>query len=107
MRCLTVIELGVIATLLLPLASEAKRVSYIKVAPCIKQQLSRYNYTGQEKEQELKEKNEILNYRARVYDSRLRKFLSPDKAQEQHGAYTYVASNPISYVDPEGEWNLF
>ncbi len=72
------------------------------IAPDTRQQFSRYGYTNQEKELGLKCKKEIYNYRAREYDPTLRKFLSPDKAKQQYGAYTYVANNPVSFVDRDG-----
>ena len=80
-----------------PIALQAKHLSYKKATLNVKQQLSRYGYTGQEKE------GKLYNYRARMYDSKLRRFLSPDKAKQQHGAYTYVANNPVSLVDRNGK----
>ncbi len=35
---------------------------------------------------------------------KLRKFLSPDKAKQQYGTYTYVANNPVSFADRDGNW---
>ncbi len=87
---------------------QAKRMSYTSVAPSTKPQLSRYGYTGQEKELELKSKKEVYNYRARVFDASLKRFLSPDKAKQQYAAYTYVANNPVNFVDADGlKWYDF
>ncbi len=93
------------ATLMLslPVGLQAKRMSYKIVAASTKQQLFRYSYTGQEHELGVKSKKEIFNYRARIYDAKLRRFLSADQAQEQWGAYSYVANNPLSFVDETGE----
>ena len=89
--------------LVLPVLVQAKRMTYKKVAPIIKQQLCRYGYTGQEREQELKEGEGIYNYRAREYNPQLRRFLSPDKGKQQHATYAYVGNNPVSCVDPDGK----
>ncbi len=82
-------------------------MTYANAALCTKLQLSRCGCAGQEKEQELKYRKEIYNYRARIYDAKLRKFLSPDKAKQQVGTYTYVANNPVSLVDRDGEKLVF
>ncbi len=104
MKCSTLTTTITIAMLVVfPVLLQAKRMMYQTVTPSIKQQLSRYEYTGQEKELKLTTKKEILNYRARVYDAKLRGFLSADQAKEQWGAYTYVANNPVSLTDATGQ----
>ena len=102
MKPFTLIKLCLLPMLLFPLALAAKRISYTNIAFCVKQQLSRYSYTGQEKEQELKNRKEVYNYRARIYDAKLRKFLLPDKVKEQYVAYAYALNNPISLKDETG-----
>ena len=92
----------VIVLLLFPAFAHSKRIVYKTVTSSAKQQLSCYGYTNQEKESELGGKATLLNYRARMYDCKLRKFLSPDKAKQQYGAYTYVANNPLNFVDKDG-----
>ncbi len=87
-----------------PVALKAKRIAYKKVAVNVKPQLCRYNYTGQEQEGELKNKKGIYNYRARVYDAKLRRFLSFDKAKQMYGAYNFCLGNPINYKDKNGQW---
>ncbi len=82
---------------------QASHLNYKAVEPTVKQQLSRYTYTRQEKELELKTKEEIYNYRARLYGPKLKRFFSPDKVKQQYGAYTYVAGNPVSFIDPDGK----
>ncbi len=69
---------------------------YKAVALSTKQQLLRYGYIGQEKD------GKLYNYRARMYDSKLRRFLSADKAKQQWGAYAYVDDNPVSFIDRDG-----
>ena len=86
---------------------QAKRMTYKKVSSVIQQQLFCCGYTGQEKEFELTNKKEMYNYRARMYSPQLGKFLSPDKAKQQYGAYTFCGNNPVSIVDRDGnilEW---
>ncbi len=95
---------SILVLLLSPILLQAKRLSCKVIVSSIQYQLFRYGYTGQEKELELKGKKEIYNYRAREYDFKLKRFLSPDKAKQQYGAYTYVANNPVSFVDRTGNW---
>ncbi len=93
---------SILLTLLnIPITLQARRMSYKKVTTSAEQP---YDYTGQEKERELKNKKVIYNYRARTYDPKLKRFFSPDKAKQQWGTYTYVASNPVSLVDATGQW---
>ncbi len=88
-----------------PIVLQAKRMVYKKeVAPSSRLQLSRYGYTGQEKEWELKSKKEVYNYRARMYDPTLRRFLSFDKANQ--GAYNFCLGNPVGYKDENGQWAI-
>ena len=87
----------------LPVALKAKRMVYTKGASCIKQQLSRFSYTGQEKEQEQKGKMGVLHYRARLYDPTLRRFLSLDFVKRDFARYAYVGNDPINFVDPDGK----
>lgn len=61
---------------------------------------ARYLYTGQEYEPELA----VYNYRARVYDPALGRFLAPDPMGQQNSAYAYVGNNPIMNLDPDGQW---
>ncbi|HAS44891.1 MAG TPA: hypothetical protein DCS93_30705 [Microscillaceae bacterium] len=62
---------------------------------------ARYLYTGQEYEPELA----VYNYRARVYDPALGRFLAPDPLGQQNSAYAYVGNNPVSNIDPMGMWS--
>ncbi len=59
-----------------------------------------YRYTGQEYDEEVG----LYNYRARMYDPVVGRFLTPDPLRQQHSAYAYVGNNPISFTDPTGAW---
>ena len=58
-----------------------------------------YTFTGQEEDAE----SGLMNYRARLYDPALGRFLGVDPAGEFPSAYLYAGNNPISMVDPTGE----
>lgn len=59
----------------------------------------RYLYTGQEYDGELA----IYNYRARMYESELGRFFTPDPKHQFPSPYVYVNNNPLNFVDPTGE----
>ncbi len=103
MKSSILIRFNIVMLLLFPLLLQAKQMSYKAVGSHIRQQISCYGYTGQEKESELKNKKEVYNYRARIYAPTLKRFLSADPLTEQFGAYTYVSDNPISYIDLTGK----
>ncbi len=81
-----------------PVTLQAKHLSYKKATSNIRLQLSRYDYIGQEKE------GKLYNYRARMYDPKLRRFLSPDLAQQQVSGYAFCENNPLLYIDKDGRW---
>ncbi|HTK07867.1 MAG TPA: RHS repeat-associated core domain-containing protein, partial [Ktedonobacteraceae bacterium] len=62
----------------------------------------RYLYTGQEYDEEIG----LYNYRARLYDSDLGRFLTPDPKRQFPSPYVYVNNNPLSFTDPTGEMFL-
>jgi RHS repeat-associated protein len=62
----------------------------------------RYLYTGQEFDWE----TGLYNYRARLYDSDLARFYSPDPANEFFSPYVFVGNNPINRVDRSGMISL-
>ena len=67
------------------------RLSYKAVASNIRKEVSeQHGYTGQ-----AKELNGMYNYRARIYDPKLRQFLSPDPLQQQWSAFSYVGAIPF------------
>lgn len=52
----------------------------------------------------------LVNMNARLYDSALGRFLSPDPYvqtpdfTQNFNRYTYCLNNPLSYIDQDGEW---
>jgi RHS repeat-associated protein len=63
-----------------------------------------YTYTGQEEDDEL----EFYNYKARLYDPVLGRFISPDPIDSDTedpqtlNRYAYVRNNPTNRIDPTG-----
>ena len=57
-----------------------------------------YTFTGQEEDTE----SGLMNYRARLYDPALGRFLGVDPAGEFASPYLYAANNPASFTDPTG-----
>jgi len=62
----------------------------------------KYQYTGQEFDWE----TGLHNYRARMYDSSLRRFYAVDPLHQFASPYCYVGNNPVSFVDPDGRLGL-
>ncbi|MDY6951754.1 MAG: RHS repeat-associated core domain-containing protein [Thermodesulfobacteriota bacterium] len=69
-----------------------------------------YRYTGQE----LDTSTGLYNYRARLYDPLIGRFISPDTIvqgpsdPQTLNRYSYCRNNPLIYVDPTGHiWNVF
>ncbi len=56
---------------------------------------NRFSFTGKELDKNL------YYFNARYYDSSLGKFTSVDPIENNH-AYSYVANNPMNFVDPDG-----
>ncbi|MFC1722986.1 RHS repeat-associated core domain-containing protein [Nanoarchaeota archaeon] len=65
---------------------------------------SRFQYTGQEKDEE----SELSYYQSRYYDPELKRFTQPDSIipdvyrPQSLNAYSYVENNPVKYNDPTG-----
>jgi RHS repeat-associated protein len=63
-----------------------------------------YLYTGQELDPEIG----LYNYKARLYDAELGRFISPDSVipnvydAQEINPYSYVTNNPLKYTDPSG-----
>jgi len=55
----------------------------------------RFSFTGKELD------DELYYFNARYYDSNLGRFTSVDPVEDNH-PYSYVANNPMNYVDPSG-----
>ncbi len=57
-----------------------------------------YLYTGQELDTE----TGLFNYKARMYDPDLNRFLSTDPLGQYVNPYSYCGSNPVNFTDPSG-----
>jgi RHS repeat-associated protein len=65
----------------------------------------RYGFNGQEKDNEVKGVGNSLDFGARVYDSRLGRFMSVDpfaKNFASQSSYIYAGNSPICYKDNKG-----
>jgi RHS repeat-associated protein len=64
-----------------------------------------YGFNGKEKDNEIKGTGNSLDFGARVYDSRLGRWLSVDpKNQFVFSPYQSFVNNPIKHIDPDGGW---
>ena len=64
----------------------------------------RYGFNGKEKSSEIT--SDDYDYGARIYDSRLGRWLSLDPLMEKYPSlspYNYTANNPIWFLDPDGK----
>lgn len=65
----------------------------------------RYGFNGEESDPELKGEGNSINYKARIYDPRLGKFLSVDPLTKDYPWYTpyqFAGNTPIQAVDLDG-----
>ncbi|MFV0515420.1 MAG: RHS repeat-associated core domain-containing protein, partial [Jhaorihella sp.] len=58
----------------------------------------RYNYQGQELDRETGK----VAFEARLYDSRINRWLTIDPAHEFHSPYLAMGNNWVSVIDPDG-----
>ena len=66
----------------------------------------RYGFNGKEKDNEIKGENNSYDYGARIYDSRLGRWLSVDPSSEKYAhlsPYNYSENSPIALKDPDGK----
>ncbi len=51
----------------------------------------------------------VYNFRARLYDPHLRRFLGPDPAHQYANPYVFNGNDPVNRLDPSGEfsWSAF
>jgi RHS repeat-associated protein len=66
----------------------------------------RYGFNGKEKDNEVKGTGNSLDFGARIYDSRLGRWLSLDPLQAKYpdlSPYNFCANNPTLFVDPDGK----
>jgi RHS repeat-associated protein len=67
----------------------------------------RYGFNSMERDDELKGAGNSYDFGARIYDSRLGRFLSLDPLQKNYpslSAYSFVANSPIMLVEVDGRW---
>jgi len=67
---------------------------------------SRFHFNGKETDNEVYGEGNVLDFGARIYDSRLGRWLSVDPLQAKYpeiSPYVFVADNPIIYIDPDGK----
>jgi RHS repeat-associated protein len=66
----------------------------------------RYGFNGKEEDDEVKGDGNSLDFGARIYDSRLGRWLSVDPLQKNYpfaSTYNFVLNNPILCSDPDGK----
>lgn len=66
----------------------------------------RFGFNNKEKDDEVAGNGNSLNFGARIHDSRLGRFLSPDPMAQNfphEGPYNFTSDNPIIYIDREGK----
>ena len=64
-----------------------------------------FGFNGQHKDNEIKGVGNSLDFGARIYDSRLGKWLSLDPLQSKYpfaSPYNFVSNNPIKFIDVDG-----
>ena len=65
----------------------------------------RFGFNGMEKDDEVKGAGNSLDFGARVYDSRLGRWLSLDPLQDKYpdlSPYNFCRNNPAVFIDPDG-----
>lgn len=63
----------------------------------------RFGFNGMEKDDEVKGSGNSLDFGARIYDSRLGKWLSKDKVTKSDlSSYEFSRNSPITFMDPDG-----
>jgi RHS repeat-associated protein len=65
--------------------------------------VSAYRFMGQEWDAELS----LCNFRDRMYDPILRRFLVPDAARQFPSPYVFCGNNPLNASDPSGDSSLW
>ena len=65
-----------------------------------------YGFNGKEKDDEINEEGNSYDFGARIYDSRIAKFLSVDPDQQKYAwqsTYVFAANSPIFLIDLDGK----
>ena len=66
----------------------------------------RFGFNGMEKDNEMKGEGNSYDFGARIYDSRLGRWLSLDPLQQEYpfiSPYNFTLNSPITSVDPDGK----
>jgi RHS repeat-associated protein len=66
----------------------------------------KYGFNGKENDNEVKGEGNVVAFEARIYDSRLGRFLSTDPREKDYAwqsTYAYFGNSPISILDIKGE----
>jgi RHS repeat-associated protein len=67
----------------------------------------RYGFNGKEKDDELKGEGNSIDFGARLYDSRIGRWFATDPIHQPYESpYSYVAGNPILFIDEDGNDNI-
>jgi RHS repeat-associated protein len=65
----------------------------------------RHGFNGMEQDNEVSGSGNSLDFGARIYDSRLGRWMSTDPLQKKYPSlspYNFVANSPILFIDPDG-----
>jgi len=66
----------------------------------------RYGFNGKEKDDEVKGEGDSYDFGARIYDSRLARWLAMDPLYPKypsHSSYSFALNTPVQAIDPKGE----
>jgi RHS repeat-associated protein len=66
----------------------------------------RYGFNGKEKDDEMHREGDTYDFGARIYDSRLGRWLSLDPLQAKYPSFTpysFVNNSPLIFIDPDGK----
>lgn len=76
---------------------------YGKVAESDDENITKYQYTGQENDYD----TGLFYYNARYYDPDLCRFIQADTVLDGLNRYTYCHNNPVRYTDPTGNDGVY